>query len=76
MNMFRSPSATMLFWYVALREKPAVARRHMTDRFGRRAVTSLEYGIIASLIALMILSSLRQVGSNLSGTFTKLATTL
>ena len=39
----------------------------------RRAVTALEYGLIAALIAVVIISALTTVGKNLSNTFNNIA---
>jgi len=39
----------------------------------RRAVTALEYGLIAALIAGVIVTAVALVGTNLTGTFTSLA---
>lgn len=39
----------------------------------RRAVTALEYGLIAALIAGVIVTAVALVGTNLTGTFTTLA---
>ena len=35
----------------------------------RRAVTALEYGLIAALIAVVIIGAVTTVGKNLTGTF-------
>ncbi|WP_299959204.1 Flp family type IVb pilin [Acidocella sp.] len=40
----------------------------------RRGVTSVEYAIIASLIALVIISSVRLLGQDVSGTFSTVGT--
>ena len=40
----------------------------------RRGVTSVEYAIIASLIAVVIISSVTLMGQNVSGTFGSIAT--
>jgi pilus assembly protein Flp/PilA len=39
----------------------------------RRAVTALEYGLIAALIAGVIVTAVALVGTNLTGTFSTLA---
>jgi pilus assembly protein Flp/PilA len=39
----------------------------------RRAVTALEYGLIASLIAVIIIGGVSLIGTNLSAMFTKVA---
>ena len=38
--------------------------------------TAIEYGLIAALIAVVIITGVTAVGTNLSATFTNLATTL
>jgi pilus assembly protein Flp/PilA len=38
--------------------------------------TAIEYGLIAALIAVVIIAALTQVGTNLSSKFTTVATTL
>ena len=40
----------------------------------RRAVTALEYGLIAGLIAVVIVTAVSTLGTNLSTTFSKVAT--
>ena len=45
-------------------------------RFDLRAVTSLEYALIASLIFLVIIGSLTTLGANLSPIFTAVAAAL
>ncbi len=40
----------------------------------RRGVTSIEYALIASLIAVAIVSSVRLLGQNVSGTFSAVGT--
>jgi pilus assembly protein Flp/PilA len=42
----------------------------------RRAVTALEYGLIASLIAIVVVASVSLTGNHLSTVFNKVATTL
>ena len=39
-------------------------------------VTAIEYGLIAALIAVVIIGAVSLVGSNLSGTFSAVATSL
>ena len=39
----------------------------------RRAVTALEYGLIAALIAVVIITGLTTLGKNISNTFTNIA---
>lgn len=45
-------------------------------RHESRAVTALEYGLIASVIAVLIVGSVRALGTSTSATFDKIATTL
>jgi pilus assembly protein Flp/PilA len=40
----------------------------------RRGVTALEYGLIASLIAVFLIGALTSLGNGLSTTFTTIAT--
>jgi len=42
-------------------------------RNDRRAVTALEYGLIASLIAVAIITSVTLVGTNMAAEFTSIA---
>lgn len=42
----------------------------------RRAVTALEYGLIAGLIAVVIIGVVTTLGTNLSGIFTKIGTSV
>jgi pilus assembly protein Flp/PilA len=42
-------------------------------RYDKRAVTALEYGLIASLIAVAIIGAVSSLGSNLSSTFSTIA---
>jgi pilus assembly protein Flp/PilA len=51
----------------------AVFNRVLNDESG---VTAIEYGLIASLIALVIVGVLTTVGTNLSTTFTTIADNL
>ncbi|TDH59612.1 Flp family type IVb pilin [Dankookia rubra] len=46
------------------------ARALVTDRKG---VTALEYGLIAALIATVIIGAVTTLGTNLSGVFTNIA---
>jgi pilus assembly protein Flp/PilA len=45
-------------------------------RGDKRGVTALEYGLIASLVAVVIIGAVSLLGNNLSTTFNKIATTL
>ena len=46
----------------------------LTLKTDRRAVTALEYGLIAALIAGVIITAVTTLGTDISGTFTKIAT--
>jgi pilus assembly protein Flp/PilA len=52
--------------------------RKMLSRFGADAsgVTAIEYGLIAALIAVIIIGAVTTVGSNLSSTFSTVAGSL
>jgi pilus assembly protein Flp/PilA len=47
-----------------------LATRFIKDESG---VTAIEYGLIAAGIAIVILTAVKSVGTNLSGTFTNIA---
>lgn len=42
----------------------------------RRAVTALEYGLIAALIAGVIITAVTALGTDISATFTKIGTSV
>jgi len=42
----------------------------------RRAVTALEYGLIAALIAIFIIGALTTLGADVSTTFSKIASAI
>ena len=42
----------------------------------RRAVTALEYGLIAALIAVVIIGAVTTLGTNISAAFTKVGTAI
>jgi pilus assembly protein Flp/PilA len=48
-------------------------RRFINDQSG---VTAIEYGLIAALIAVVIITAVKTVGTSLSATFTSIATAL
>ena len=48
-------------------------RQFLQDEEG---VTAIEYGLIAALIAVVIIVSVRSVGTGLNGVFTNIATEL
>lgn len=47
--------------------------RFLTDEAG---ATAIEYGLIAALIAVVIITAVTTVGTNLSGTFTSVAASI
>jgi pilus assembly protein Flp/PilA len=49
------------------------ARTWLAFRFDKRGVTAMEYGLIAALIAVAIITAITSVGTNLAGTFTYIA---
>lgn len=51
----------------------AFASKIVSLRNDRRAVTALEYGLIASLIAVAIITSVTLVGTNMAAEFTSIA---
>jgi pilus assembly protein Flp/PilA len=51
----------------------SLVHKFCTDKKG---ATAIEYGLIAALIAVVIITGVTAVGTNLSTTFTSLATTL
>lgn len=53
--------------------------RSVTNLFRRlaaddRGATAIEYGLIAALIAAVLIGALSAIGSNLNGTFTTIST--
>ena len=50
-----------------------MVRRFIADESG---ATAIEYGLIAALIAVVIIGALSTIGSNLSTTFTRIGTSL
>jgi pilus assembly protein Flp/PilA len=57
-------------WEVSMRK---FVSRFMTDTSG---VTAIEYGLIAALIAVIIIGAVATVGTNLSATFSTVAGSL
>jgi pilus assembly protein Flp/PilA len=45
-------------------------------RRDRRAVTAMEYGLVASLVAVAIIASVTRIGTNLNATFSKISAAL
>jgi pilus assembly protein Flp/PilA len=52
--------------------------RHLSRRFidDQSGVTAIEYGLIAALIAIVIITAVTLVGTNLSATFQAVASAL
>jgi pilus assembly protein Flp/PilA len=52
--------------------------RHLLHRFidNQSGVTAIEYGLIASLIAVVIITAVKLVGTDLVATFTSISTAL
>ncbi|MGA9216409.1 MAG: Flp family type IVb pilin [Methylocella sp.] len=52
--------------------------RHLLHRFidDQTGVTAIEYGLIAALIAVVIITAVQTVGTDLTATFTSVATAL
>lgn len=48
----------------------------LTLKADRRAVTALEYGLIASLIAVAIIAAVKGLATSISGTFSMVASSL
>jgi pilus assembly protein Flp/PilA len=51
-------------------------RTWFTILFDRRGVTAMEYGLIAALIAVVIIGAVTTVGSNLSNVFNNVSSAL
>lgn len=45
-------------------------------RFNKRGVTAMEYGLIAALIAVVIIGAVTSIGTKLDTTFTSIANAL
>ena len=52
---------------------PKFMSRFVRDESG---ATAIEYGLIAALVAVVLVTALGALGTNLSGTFNKVSTTL
>jgi len=50
-----------------------LSRRFINDQAG---VTAIEYGLIAALIAVVIIAAVQLVGTDLTATFTSISTAL
>jgi pilus assembly protein Flp/PilA len=64
MSLFMFASIAIYIW---------VRTTHLLDR---RGVTSIEYALIAALVAVIIISALTTLGKNISATFNKVASEL
>ncbi len=51
-------------------------RTWMALRSDRRAVTALEYGLIAALIAVVVIGSVTALGSSINVAFSKVASSI
>jgi pilus assembly protein Flp/PilA len=49
------------------------ARTWLAVRFDKRGVTAMEYGLIASLIAVVIITAVTSIGTKLDTTFTTIS---
>jgi pilus assembly protein Flp/PilA len=52
------------------------ARTWLSLRFDKRGVTAMEYGLIAALVAVVIITGLTAMGSKLTAMFTYISTQL
>jgi pilus assembly protein Flp/PilA len=52
------------------------ARTWLAIRFDKRGVTAMEYGLIAALVAVVIITGVTAVGTSLQALFTKISTTI
>ena len=52
------------------------ARGLLALKLDRRGVTALEYGLIAALIAVVIIGAITTVGKNLTATFNTIAASI
>ncbi len=51
-------------------------RTALSLKFDKRAVTAIEYALIAALIAVVIITAVSTLGNNISSTFNKVATSV
>lgn len=49
-------------------------KSYLSLKHDERAVTALEYALIAGLIAVVIITAVTTLGNNISGVFTKIGT--
>jgi len=59
----------MLLWLVKLQTRAAALRDD-------RGATAVEYGLMVALIAIVIISAVKLLGTNLSSLFNKVATSV
>ena len=52
------------------------ARTWLTLRFDQRGVTAMEYGLIAALVAVVIITTVTTLGTNLQAIFASISTAL
>ena len=52
------------------------ARTWLALRFDKRGVTAMEYGLIAALIAVVIIGTITTIGTSLNAKFTSISTAL
>jgi len=55
------------------RSRPSAARRFLADESG---ATAVEYGLLVAMLALVILTAVTAVGTNVSGVMTKVSNAL
>jgi pilus assembly protein Flp/PilA len=60
------------------RQEPVMKIAHLVKRFGREeeGVTAIEYGLIAALIAIGIIASVRIIGTSLDAVFVAISAAL
>jgi pilus assembly protein Flp/PilA len=56
--------------------RTAVAAKMTELKFDKRAVTAIEYALIAALIAVVIIGAVSTLGTNISNTFNSVASEL
>ncbi|HTQ69974.1 MAG TPA: Flp family type IVb pilin [Acidocella sp.] len=56
--------------------RTAVAHKLAQLNVDKRAVTAIEYGLIAALIAVVIITAVKTLGTNLQNTFTTVGNSL
>lgn len=56
--------------------RTAVAHKLAQFNADKRAVTAIEYGLIAALIAVVIIAAVSQLGTHISSTFNTVASEL